>query len=313
MKVSVVVPARNEEKALPELLDSLLVQSLPPDEIIVADGGSTDRTVELASSYAGRGVKVLILGPAYPGRGRNAGVGAARNEWLAFIDAGCEADPRWLEALADLADKGGSRPRAVFGAYRARLRDEWERAQALGVVPPVDPASGCPPPVIVSSLLHRSAWEAAGPFREDLRAAEDLLFFERLKAAGVPMARAPRAVVTWQLPSGPWAAFRRFRLYSRHHLAAGLYKTWHLRVMAMDVTAAVLLVAAPSVPAARWVLAGAVAGRLLRTVAVRQGNIAPAAAFRPDRVARVAVILLLADIAAWAGAVDYLLGHGDRK
>jgi len=179
VKVSVAIPTRNEERTIAPLIESLLSQTLPPDEILVADGGSTDGTVSAARRFEPRGVRVLELGPAFPGRGRNRGVEAARNEWVALIDAGCSAEPDWLEQLVAARDGARPQPGIVYGNYAPRVASEWEIAQALAYVPPVDPASGCRPPFIASALVERSAWRQAGGFPEELRAAEDLLFFER--------------------------------------------------------------------------------------------------------------------------------------
>lgn len=306
MKVSVVVPVRNEEATLAALLDSLLRQTEPPDEILIADGGSTDSTAKVARAYAECGVRVLSLGPAYPGRGRNAGILAARNEWSAFVDAGCEADPSWLEALTGEVRAEPTRPGVVFGSYRVRLETEWERAQALAYVPGIDPVTGCRPPSTASCLVHRAAWAAAGGFREDLRAAEDLLFFEGLARAAVPVMRSARAVVAWRLAEGPSEVFRRHRLYSAHHLAAGLGRTWHRRVMAMDGAGLLLAAAGAFAPTAFALLVVAVFARLTKTVLQRDVNIAPVSPWRPDRLARVALLLLLADLATWAGALDHI-------
>lgn len=285
------------------LLESLLGQSRAPEEILVADGGSSDATVAVARRYAERGVRVLELGPALPGRGRNAALEAARHDWVALIDAGCVADPGWLEALAGAAVS--SHAPVVFGSYEPRLAGEWDVAQALAFVPPVDPATGCRPPFIASCLLHRSAWEAAGRFPEHLRAAEDLLFFDRLAGAGIASARAPLAVIRWSLSPSPAAVFRRLRLYSRHHLKAGLARTWQHRVFAMDVTAAALAVASLRWPWLGLALLLGLLARVLRTVWVRRRNV-PSAPFRPDRLLRVALLLALGDAAAWAGLADLL-------
>jgi glycosyltransferase involved in cell wall biosynthesis len=306
LRVSVVVPVRNEEASLPLLLDSLLQQTLRPHEIVVVDAGSTDGTAAIASRYADRGVHLTRIGPAYPGRGRNVGVAAARHEWIAFIDAGCRADPDWLEALADKVGECPARSCAVFGNYRPELSTEWERAQALAFVAPIERATACRPRFIASSLMPRAACQAAGGFPEELRAAEDHLFFERLEAAGVPSLHAPRASVTWRQPPGPRVAFRRFRLYSAHHVAAGFFRTWHLRVMAMDVVALAVLAAGLVRPSLLLVLLAGALGRLARTVWVRRANIAPEDAFRPDRLLRVAWLLLIGDVAMWAGVIDYL-------
>jgi glycosyltransferase involved in cell wall biosynthesis len=88
--VSVVVPARNEEASLGTCLESLVSQSGVDFEVIVVDDHSTDRTHEIASSFAG--VRVIEAGPLPAGwTGKNngviTGVRQARGEWLLFTDA----------------------------------------------------------------------------------------------------------------------------------------------------------------------------------------------------------------------------------
>jgi glycosyltransferase involved in cell wall biosynthesis len=95
--VSIIVPARNEEACLSACLQSLLAQQNASLnnltlEIIVVDDQSTDRTREIADSFASRGVRVIDAGPIPAGwTGKNnavtAGARAARAEWLLFTDA----------------------------------------------------------------------------------------------------------------------------------------------------------------------------------------------------------------------------------
>ena len=94
-EVSIIVPARNEEASLGACLQSLTAQTGVAFEIIVVDDGSTDRTREIAQSFAG--VRVIL--PASPPQdcagkswtGKNnalvAGAKAARAPWLLFTDA----------------------------------------------------------------------------------------------------------------------------------------------------------------------------------------------------------------------------------
>jgi rSAM/selenodomain-associated transferase 2 len=70
MTLAVVIPTLNEEAALPDLLDSLKQQSMPAESVIVADGGSADRTVDVARQH---GAAVVLV----PGRGRGGQVAAA--------------------------------------------------------------------------------------------------------------------------------------------------------------------------------------------------------------------------------------------
>ncbi len=81
-RLSIVIPAKNEEHFLPILLESIKQQTLQPDEIIIADAGSTDGTVTLAGQYGCRVVK-----GGMPGPGRNAGARAAMGDIILFLDA----------------------------------------------------------------------------------------------------------------------------------------------------------------------------------------------------------------------------------
>jgi cellulose synthase/poly-beta-1,6-N-acetylglucosamine synthase-like glycosyltransferase len=90
--VSVIIPARNEEASLSDGLNSLIAQKGVAFEIIVVDDHSTDRTLEIASSFSGEQVRVIeapLLPRGWTGKNNavTAGAKAARGEWLLFTDA----------------------------------------------------------------------------------------------------------------------------------------------------------------------------------------------------------------------------------
>jgi glycosyltransferase involved in cell wall biosynthesis len=120
MKVSVIVPAHNEERWIGDCLDSLARQSYPDLEVIVVDDSSTDRTGEIARAS---GVKVLRVKRAGAGGARNAGARIATGEILAFLDADEIFDPDFLERLVEpFADP---EVRATFpGGVRYRNAEE---------------------------------------------------------------------------------------------------------------------------------------------------------------------------------------------
>jgi GT2 family glycosyltransferase len=78
-------------------------------------------------------------------------------------------------------------------------------------------------------LLSRDVWQAVGGF-PDLRAAEDLIFMERLSAGGFKEGWSPGATVWWQLQPSIGRTFRKFVLYSRHNVWAGRQWDWHYGV-----------------------------------------------------------------------------------
>ena len=82
MRLSIVIPTKNEENYLPRLLESIRSQVFSDYEVIVADAASTDRTREVAVKF---GAKVVEGG--LPGPGRNRGAEAAQGDRLLFLDA----------------------------------------------------------------------------------------------------------------------------------------------------------------------------------------------------------------------------------
>lgn len=307
--VSVAIPTRDEAASIAALLDSLLSQTRSPDEIVVCDAGSRDGTQEIVETYSDRGVRLVAVGPAYPGRARNLAVAAARHPWIAFIDGGCRAAPDWLEELLVARDAaaGGD---VVYGDYDPVIRGEWDVAQTLAIVSPRNSTTGCRPPFIASSLVRRETFLRVGGFSEPLRAAEDLLFFEALVRAGARIVHAPRARIRWTLARSPPAVFRRLRLYSAHHVAAGMARTWHYRVLAMDTAGIALLLAGLAWSPAWGLLAAGAAARVGRTVRSRRPSAPPEArALTVGRLLRAGVLLAVADAACVLGYVDFLRGR----
>lgn len=96
--VSVVVVAKNEERNIASCIESLLAQDYPQEnyEVIVVDGGSTDRTQDIVRSYP---VKLIVADRGVIGYQRNIGTGSAKGKYVAFTDADCVADKRWLSKL----------------------------------------------------------------------------------------------------------------------------------------------------------------------------------------------------------------------
>lgn len=103
MKLSIIIPTKNEEVVLPELFDTIHMQTFRDFEVIVADAASTDRTRELASSF---GAKVVDGG--MPGPGRNRGAAASSGDILLFIDADVQLpNERYLEDVVSEFDRRG--------------------------------------------------------------------------------------------------------------------------------------------------------------------------------------------------------------
>ncbi len=106
MNVSVIVACYNEENNILECLNTLAHQTYAEDkyEIIVADGGSRDRTQSIVNEFmqTHHNVNLVVESKKGTAAGRNAGIKAAKYDYIAFIDADCEAPRNWLETLVEL-------------------------------------------------------------------------------------------------------------------------------------------------------------------------------------------------------------------
>ena len=106
MFLSIVIPTLNSERTLGACLAAIRSQTLPRDayEIVVADAGSSDRTLDIARDY---GVETLASNPLKTGEaGKAAGIKAAKGDVIALIDSdNILPDPQWLaRMLAPFAD-----------------------------------------------------------------------------------------------------------------------------------------------------------------------------------------------------------------
>ena len=231
MKITVVIPVRNEEESLPVLLDSLLGQTRRPDEIVITDGGSTDRTPQIIEEYIERGAPIRLVRAemALPGRGRNLGAQCASSEWLAFTDGGMLVAPDWLAGLAERGERDDVD--IVYGAVEPIIDTLFKECAAIAYVSPPKEINGKyhRPSSVASALIRRSVWQAVGGFPEHLRSAEDLLFMNKVSDAKFRTVFAPNAKVYWTPQPTFWLTFKRFFIYSRHNLKAGLARQWQAR------------------------------------------------------------------------------------
>ena len=98
--VTMIVPAYNEEKAIGKTVDALLRLSYVNKEIIIVDDGSTDRTLEIARSYAkGDVIKVLTKPNGGKWDSLNTGIKAANGEFIVCIDADTLLDQNAIQHL----------------------------------------------------------------------------------------------------------------------------------------------------------------------------------------------------------------------
>lgn len=226
MRVSLVIPVRDEETSISTLFESIMCQTRLPDEVVFVDGGSRDSTVSIIDQFAERHpfVRVITSDDATPGKGRNLGTEAALNDWIAYTDAGIVLECDWLESLIEVCQLFPE-AEVVYGNYNPIVDTRFERLACVSYCPPMksDSIRGRS---VVSMLLRKSVWEKVGGF-PDLRAAEDLIFMEKISEAGFISHDAPDASVNWHLRPDFSSTFKKFELYSRKNASIGRTHDWH--------------------------------------------------------------------------------------
>jgi len=181
MKVSIIIPTYNEEKCLPECLDSIfdLDYSKEDIEVIVVDNGSTDGTREIAKSC---GAEVLRDDSMNVSGLRNLGASQAKGDILAFVDADCIVSKDWLKNASKYSDDITV---AAWGAPPAIPKEStWVQKtwylvrQKEEVVQNVDWLES------MNLFVRKDQFLAMGGFNEALITCEDVDFSYRISRYG---------------------------------------------------------------------------------------------------------------------------------
>ncbi|MGN0777348.1 MAG: glycosyltransferase family 2 protein [Candidatus Ventricola sp.] len=109
-RVSVIVPVYQVEAYLPRCLDSILAQTFTDYELILVDDGTKDNCPAIMQAYAQRDRRIRQIHKKNGGlsSARNAGLDAARGEYIAFVDSDDYVAPKWLEEVVRAADETGA-------------------------------------------------------------------------------------------------------------------------------------------------------------------------------------------------------------
>ncbi len=228
MNISVCITVKNEEKSITRLLDSLLGQTKKADEIIIVDGGSNDRTLEIIKHYQKRDKTIrFVIDRGSIAHGRNVSIELAKFSIIAQIDAGCIAKKDWLEKITDpFKDKTVD---MVAGFYEMVAKNPLQEAMNVyhGVPPErFDPLTFLPSARSVA--FRKMLWEEVGGYSEKLeRAGEDTLFFYKSVKNKSRIVRVEEARVIWE-EAGTFSlkdSLKKFFSYAKGDAKIGIW--WH--------------------------------------------------------------------------------------
>ncbi len=177
-KISIIIPALNEEKNLPTLFRSIKDQDFVDYEIILADAGSTDKTKEIAEKY-----QVKIVKGGMPAVGRNAGAKVATGEYLLFLDSDVFLTKNFLNLLLEeVEEKKIDAATCAAVPLSDKLLDQIMHDVANAYIQLTQyfyPHAGgfC---ILIKKELH----DKIGGYNESLKLAEDHEYISRAQKLG---------------------------------------------------------------------------------------------------------------------------------
>ncbi len=245
LPIALVVPVKNEARALPELFLALGSAQTWPCEILFVDAGSTDGTQEHLRTWwkvnqrEGTRFELIERPGAMPGEGRNAAVAHAEAEWIAFIDGGIRPNPDWLDWLFSSAVAVG-RDHA-FGLCRF----DGNAPIPLAVCALTN-GVGQKRTVLPASLFHHRVFDRVGPFPEGLRSAEDLLWLRGFERVCGQRHVCPEAIVHYtHYPETPQVIFLKWFAFEKSSVSAGVGRIGRIAYLFATLVLLATLIVAP--------------------------------------------------------------------
>lgn len=224
MKISVVIPARNEEERLGAQLDALLSQNCEGAwEVLVVDNGSTDGTADLVHEYARRSPRIHYLRAdevADQSFAANAGVAASDADAVVFCDGDDIVAPGWLRAMAE----GLESHLVVTGPNELNLLNPPWLAASRGASGdnPVGSFAGIFPLVRGNNYgVRREVWAVTGPLKESYFPVADQEFSLRCWLNGIEIVGLPGAVVHYRYRDKARVLWRQGFAYGSHRPVIG--------------------------------------------------------------------------------------------
>jgi succinoglycan biosynthesis protein ExoA len=268
--VSVVVPVLNEEAHIETSLASVFAQTYPAEliEVIVADGGSTDRTREIVKSLSATRSNLRLIDN--PGRNQAAGlnraIAAARGEVIARLDGHAAWRPWHLERCVALLNETGADN--VGGSMEAIGESHVAAAVARAMSSPFGVGGARfhyatkmqNTDTVFLGCFRRSALERVGPFNESYPPHEDYELNHRIRRSGGQVLFSPEipttywARATWRSVTRQYYRYGRAKMrVARHH--PGVLRAHHVAAPALVAASVAALPLLMSAPGRRLVLA----------------------------------------------------------
>lgn len=216
MKTSLITTVLNEEENILSLLKSIESQSMLPGELIIVDGGSTDKTLDTIKNFQKKSkIKIkLISKKGNRSEGRNAAISNSAHEIILCTDSGCTLDKDWVKNISSPFNNPSIG--VVGGFYIPVTQTDFEKCLSTYtcVMPDqVDKDNFLPSSRSVA--FRKSSWEKVGGYPKWLDTCEDLYFAREMKSKNINFVFKKDAIVKWPQRKNIIEAFKQFFSYAK--------------------------------------------------------------------------------------------------
>jgi glycosyltransferase involved in cell wall biosynthesis len=200
--ISVIIPAYNRRREILRAIASVFSQTMPPDEILIVDDGSSDGTPDVVAELHDSRIKILQhANNRGASAARNTGIEAARGDWIAFLDSDDEWDHRKLAEQYD-ALLNSPCPEQNLASVTGYIIQDYRTGEIRRLLPTPRDATldalvwGCPLGLGSTLLARREAFSAVGLLDPELPRLEDWEWLMRyLPAHSLHVVQEPLAIV----------------------------------------------------------------------------------------------------------------------
>ncbi len=210
MKISLISTVLNEEKNVEKFLNSIITQTRRPDEVIIVDGGSRDKTYEILKKYSKRYKEIQVFQEkgVNIAKGRNIAISKSKEEIIFVSDAGCVIDEDWIKDTL----KYFSSVDVVAGSYKAITKNNFEYFQGLVTIKKVDRPSRMSSRNIA---FKKRCWREVGGYPEKSLTGEDTRFNIELIKKGYRIKINQKPLVSWEMRQTLLKFAKQFYLYGK--------------------------------------------------------------------------------------------------
>lgn len=210
-KISFITTVFNEEKNVENFINSVLNQSKKPNEIVIVDGGSTDKTIEIMKKMEAKSnvpIKIIVKKKANIALGRNIAIKNSKYDLIFVSDAGCVLNKDWIKETLKFFPKSD----VVAGNYKAIVKNKFEFFQSKIVIKEVDRPSRMSSRNIA---FKKDCWKKVGGYPEESLTGEDTGFNLKLTNSGCNIKINPRKDVAWEMRPTLIKFAKQFYIYGK--------------------------------------------------------------------------------------------------